>query len=182
MKRTSAKNFSLLLKKISREIESLSDLELQELADSPDPLIFWRPTGVHNEKASSKPSEVDTAFIIQALKDMRVRDEGAKYLADVASTKNQLSTVAKALDLPVGKRNSHEEIAAKIIEATIGFRIRSAAIRGGYDEVKQERPPVPSEPYESTAEKQDEADGEANDEKQKDADIPTKSEKQGRIE
>lgn len=167
MKRTNAKILSLLLRKFSKEIESLSDMELQELADSPDPLILRGRPIVHDDKASLRDATIDAGAVIQALKDMKVREEGAKYLTGVAPTKSQLSTVAKRLDLPIGKRNSLEEIAAKIIEATIGYRIRSAAIRGAHDDVKQEHPSEHVESREATGEKTSGTADTANDEQVK---------------
>lgn len=163
MKRTNAKILSLLLKKFTKEIESLSDVELEELADSPDPLIRRTRPRVQGDKVSLKDEKFDASAVIRALKDMKVREEGATYLANVAPTKGQLTIIARGLDLPVNKRNSQEEIAAKIIEATIGYRIRSAAIRGGHDDVKQERPSEPVESREEAEEKQGEATGKSDD-------------------
>lgn len=170
MKRTNAKILALLLRKFTKEIESLSDAELEDLADSQDPLISKTRPGVKSDKAPSKEEKIDASLIIQALKEFKSRDEGSNYLTSAAPTKGQLANIAKGLDLPVGKRNSLEEIAAKIIEATIGYRIRSAAIRGAHDEVKQEQAPGPTESREPTDEKKGEASGTASEEKSKSED------------
>lgn len=155
MKRANAKILALLLRKFTKEIESLSDAELEDLADSQDPLINKVRPGVRNDKAQTKEEKIDASTIIRALKEFKNRDEGAKYLIGVTPTKGQLTIIAKGLDLPVGKRNSQEEIAAKIIEATIGYRIRSAAIRGAHDEGKQNHSAAPVESNEPNGDKED---------------------------
>ena len=68
--------------------------------------------------------------IRHALELSNSREEGAALLKEKCSTKEELTRLAKYLDLPVQKLDKIDQISERIIEATIGFRIRSAAIQG----------------------------------------------------
>ncbi|WP_143136082.1 hypothetical protein [Burkholderia ubonensis] len=139
MKKTNAKILASLLRRIARELEGLSDADLQELDESVAPLLSRSGGGGKGrlEKSNAK-LDFDVGELLGKLRALTSRDEGVSLLNQVAPTKDRLMMFAKALDLPVGKRNSNEEIIFKVVEATIGFRIRSAAIRGESSDNRQE--------------------------------------------
>jgi hypothetical protein len=62
---------------------------------------------------------------------MSSREQGAQHLLSAAPTKTALQEVARYLDLPVRKSETIAELRERIVEATIGYRLRSRAIRGG---------------------------------------------------
>ncbi|WP_334066250.1 hypothetical protein [Burkholderia cepacia] len=133
MKKTNAKILASLLRRFARELEALSDDELEELDESRGPLLAPRSGGARRRSDDANTvarSAIDG--IIGRLRMLKARDEGVALLKQMAPTKEKLTVVAKALDLPVGKKNSNDEIAEKIVETTIGYRIRSAAIRGAF--------------------------------------------------
>lgn len=137
MNKTNAKVFASLLRKIAREIESLSDTELQNMEESIGPLFSQRSRSGGNKKRVKEggvDTQLDVNDVVEKMRSLKGRDEGVALLWAAAPTKAKLTLVAKALDVPVLKQNTAEEIVAKIVETTIGFRIRSAAIRGGHGE------------------------------------------------
>lgn len=135
MKKSTAKIFATLLRRIARELEGLSDAELHDLSESAAPLLASRKNA-HRAQVGKAGEDKDFDFrvaeILDMLRDMSSREEGLSLVKRAAPTKGKLTALSKALDLPVGKRNLAEDIAEKIVESTIGFRIRSAAIRGGH--------------------------------------------------
>jgi len=139
MKKTNARIFASLLRRIAREIEAFSDTELQDMEESTGPLLSQRGSGSGSgSKKRVEEAGVDKQFdvndVVEKMRSLKGRDEGVALLREAAPTKAKLMLVAKALDVPVLKQNTAEEIVAKIVETTIGFRIRSAAIRGGHGE------------------------------------------------
>jgi hypothetical protein len=135
MKKTNARIFASLLRRIAREIEAFSDTELQDMEESTGPLLSQRGSG--NRKRVEEAwgdKQLDVNDVVEKMRSLKGRDEGVALLREAAPTKSKLILVAKALDVPVLKQNTAEEIVAKIVETTIGFRIRSAAIRGGHGE------------------------------------------------
>jgi len=140
MKKTNAKIFASLLRRIARELEVLSDSELQSLEESPTPLLTHVIRGDTKKSGAAEMAvkEFDIAHTIEQLRVLSSREEGVSLLKKVASTKVALTILARALDLPVGKKTPIEELVEKVVESTIGFRIRSAAIRGANTENAQD--------------------------------------------
>jgi len=71
--------------------------------------------------------------IIEKLYSFNSRIEGERFLNSTCTNKNAFERVAKKLDLPFQKKDSIEKLVTKIIERTIGFRLRSQAIQGTYE-------------------------------------------------
>ena len=70
-----------------------------------------------------------TKLAITSLELCRSRTEAARIL-DAWPTKRELESLARQLDLPVRSRDTIALLQEKIIEGTIGFRLRSKAVRG----------------------------------------------------
>lgn len=68
--------------------------------------------------------------IIDELNKFSSRDEGLAFLISKCFTRIDYETVAQRLDIPFQKKDAIERIKEKIIEGTIGFRLRSQAIQG----------------------------------------------------
>ena len=71
-------------------------------------------------------SDIDT--VINTLLAINSRQEGETYLVSKCKSKTDLVEVAKKLDLPY--RTNITVLKERIIEGTIGFRLRSDAIQG----------------------------------------------------
>lgn len=66
----------------------------------------------------------------ERLYEMTSREEGMILLEQECPTRDNLASLAKLIDLPVSKRDTRDHLKAKVIDTTIGFRLRSQAIRG----------------------------------------------------
>ncbi|MGE0635175.1 MAG: hypothetical protein AB7G44_08555 [Bacteroidia bacterium] len=80
------------------------------------------------DKQSKHPINVEE--IIAKLYTMQNRNEGENYLKKQCSNKLDYENIARKLDVPFQKKDKIEKIQNKIIERTIGFRLRSEAIQG----------------------------------------------------
>lgn len=84
-------------------------------------------------KDHAKSLSGETLRVARHLESLDTREAGHAYLETVAATKADLLAIARHLDLPAQKRDSRARLQEKVVEATIGFRIRSAAIQGATD-------------------------------------------------
>ncbi|MDG4767728.1 hypothetical protein O7632_27070 [Solwaraspora sp. WMMD406] len=74
-------------------------------------------------------SSIDIDGIRSTLVAMDSRDDGLLYLRQLKLSRNALQALSEAMDLPVRKSDKIEDLMGNLIEATIGFRLRSNAIR-----------------------------------------------------
>lgn len=74
--------------------------------------------------------ELTLKSIIDKLNQFKTREEGLTYLISKCSSKNDFETIAKKMDIPFQKKDSIAKLKDKIIESSIGYKIRSQAIQG----------------------------------------------------
>jgi len=120
------------LEEIIRLIEETNDSQLEALVSGRARIEFnICPVDKENDgnKKDVPPSDLEKKAS-ETLQAFNSRDEGIRYLDAMCTTKNDLIKIARYLDLPVQKKETIKQIRDKIIEATIGFRVRSAAIQG----------------------------------------------------
>ena len=121
-----------VMRRLISELEILAEDDLAALVDLKGSILFTRasslrvPTSVKRLELSGDQIE---AFR-NRLNSLPTREAGEKMLNAEALGRSQLIQIAKAIDIPVDKRHTRQEIIEKITTATIGFRTRSAAIRG----------------------------------------------------
>lgn len=128
---SNAKILARLLRHLAREVESLSDEELAALAEMKLPLLGTIETGLAKGAQPEVPeSALEVDAVVSRLKSLTTRADGEQFITRELRNRNDLLRVARALDIPVTKRHTVAQIEEKIVEATIGFRTRSAAIRG----------------------------------------------------
>jgi len=68
--------------------------------------------------------------IIHTLQSLESREEGIHLLQSANLTKKELEATARLMDLPVIREDDSERLRQKMIEASIGARLNSRAIRG----------------------------------------------------
>ena len=67
--------------------------------------------------------------ICNTLEKLVTREEGAELLKEACKSKEDLNRISKHLDLSI-RTNTTEQLVERIIENTIGYQLRSAAIQG----------------------------------------------------
>lgn len=107
----------------------MSDEELARLND-PAAEIEIRVTRRRPKEEITAKAPLDLAETVAKLTGAASRSEAAKFLDENFWTKKALEQVARHLDVVVSKQDKAETLRDKIIEATVGARLRSEAIQG----------------------------------------------------
>lgn len=84
-------------------------------------------------KRQEKVASLDAAQlpeIVSRLRSMANRTDGERLLRDIAPSKSALEMLARHLDVAARREDRIDDLMHRIIEATIGFRLSSAAVRG----------------------------------------------------
>lgn len=118
-----------ILSDLTREITSLSDEELKKVSDG-EYLISLAVKPRARSTRSEDISETDKQNIVSDLGQAETREDGIQVLEDALKNRKELESLAKFLDVSVLKQDKVEYIREKIVEATIGARLRSQAIQG----------------------------------------------------
>ncbi len=80
------------------------------------------------ESATQLPP--DLPKLAESLQSLKSRDEGLYVLSSASLTRKELEGLGRLLGTPILKTDNMERLAEKIIEASIGSRLTSEAIRG----------------------------------------------------
>jgi len=122
---------AVILRDLARQIESIDDAELAQIMSGAAKLKL-HVVGRRKQRPAkhSRVADEELLDLGATLRTAGTRDEGNKLLDERITSKDDMARLAKQLDIPVHKGESAEQIRNRIIESTIGFRLRSAAIQG----------------------------------------------------
>lgn len=85
----------------------------------------------HQKKTAKRPRvEPDYDLLKKRLMSVHSLLEGEGILAELSLTRGDLETLSRQLELPVTRTDRVEQLRQGILDATIGYRLRSQAIRG----------------------------------------------------
>ena len=121
-----------LLREIAKQIQAIDEVSFSELVSGKARLEVVVRRGVRGmrQKSRQRLSDVELAQIGERLRSSNSREEGESLLRDTVTSKDEMARLARKLDLPVQKSDSADQLKARLIESTIGFRLRSAAVQG----------------------------------------------------
>ena len=80
--------------------------------------------------------------IRSALGAMDTREEGFRYLEELELSRDALRRLALAIDLPTSRADNMERMRNRIVEGLIGYRLRSKAIRGQGQLLREDTEPT----------------------------------------
>ena len=75
-------------------------------------------------------TDVEMEALRRELEGLESREAGTALLEQRCPTREHLKWLTRSCDLPVRKDESRERMIENIVEATIGYRLRSKAIQG----------------------------------------------------
>lgn len=111
-------------------LKNLSIDELNSLSKREKEIIFEIKNKQNIQKnIESLLSELEVNDIIMKLNSMNERLEGENYLKSLKLSRQNLENLLKKLDTPYQKKDSISKLYDKIIESTIGYKLRSQAIQ-----------------------------------------------------
>lgn len=118
------------LRRLAAAVERMSDDELARL-NEPGTEIEIKVLRRRAKDELPSEARLDLVDIIAKLTAFPSRAEASRFLESGFETKKVLEQIARHLDVPVLKQDKTETLRDKIIEATVGARLRSEAIQGG---------------------------------------------------
>lgn len=121
-----------LLRDLAKQVQALDDQEFENILAGIAHIELRIISQGQNKGRLKKVrlTESQMLEIRNALEKMKTREEGAKLLKEKCKIKEDLISLSRYIDLPVQKSDKVEQLSERIIEATIGYRARSAAIQG----------------------------------------------------
>ena len=124
--------FTNLLQQFTKFIDCLSEDDIQDIANGKkhftiDTTVKKDKSLVKKEANIDKIASASLMNLEEKLPKTHSRNEAEELLKDFKKT--DLQKLAKALDIPIQSRDNISKIKEKIIESTIGFKLRSQAIQ-----------------------------------------------------
>lgn len=121
-----------ILRRLAKIVEGMDPSEIQE---------FLHSLEVQNPSAKSRDTErrpksgksqlhVGTNEILSRLQTAPDRETGASLLRELSLTKRDLLDLARSRSVHITKEDSLRRIEEKLVEAIIGSKLNSQAIRG----------------------------------------------------
>lgn len=118
-----------ILRRVALFLKGLTEEEAEDLANGRVRLeLVGRPSRRHISKDSSAEA-LDIEALCKELAVKATREEGMTLLDSLNLTRESLRRVAAAVDAPTPKTDTVQRLKERIVEATIGYRLRSKAIR-----------------------------------------------------
>lgn len=118
------------LRRLAVALEKMSDEELARFSE-PGTEIEIKVLRRRIRDDVAPNALVDMTETVAKLTASASRSEASKLLEDSFATKKALEQIARHLDVVVSKQDKAETLRDRIIEATVGARLRSEAIQGG---------------------------------------------------
>lgn len=122
------------LRAIAKTIASLSDEELTALAQGRATLKLERSaySSRQVEMALEKrdAQKFNYSKLRDELREVESTEMGFNIISEAQLSRSELEQTARSLDLPVMKQDSTRRLEEKIVEALIGSRLNSRAVRG----------------------------------------------------
>lgn len=118
-----------LLRDLARQIQAMEDSEIENVLAGQYRLEI-RPPVTKRQQTRIRRSDEEITRLQDALRTTNSRQQARQLIDELLHTKAELQRFAKALDIPAPKGASSEQIKDRLVEGTVGYRLRSAAIRG----------------------------------------------------
>lgn len=118
------------LRRLAAALERMSDEDIARL-NEPGTEIEIKVLRRRSRDELAPEVRLDLTDIVAKLTGAASRSDASKFLDNSFGTKKALEQIARHLDVVVSKQDKVETLRDKIIEATVGARLRSEAIQGG---------------------------------------------------
>ena len=126
---TVKQDLSFAFRRLMLVFEQLDDNDVAKLVDD-----AYEVEIKFNRRRSRQDNltteELDLPKLITQLTNLPSRVDAQKFLEASFGTRKSLEQIAKTIDVPIIRQDKVETLRDKIIEATVGARIRSQAIQG----------------------------------------------------
>ena len=119
-----------LLRDFANQIQKMDDSEIESVLAG-ELRLEIRPPQKKSKKQPTRNRYLADEFekLQDALQNTDTREHARELIDSFLHTKEELTRFARVLDIPVPKSISSEQIKDRLVEGTVGYRLRSAAIR-----------------------------------------------------
>lgn len=124
---------NIIYEKVADYVEALSIDDLKKLADDQyniEVRAIKKRSRIDQNDENLNFSIADT---IAKLNNFPTREAAHEFLMNHHAKRKSLAAISKSLDIPVTKKDTIEILVFKIVDFTIGSRLRSDAIQGKTD-------------------------------------------------
>lgn len=117
-------------KLLSAFLENLSDDDVAGLVRGDLRITIAKSKPRRRARKSERPDPESLRPVLEFLNSAETREAGFEKLNETMPTKAHLEALARLVDLPIQRSDTVEDLQRNIVEATIGYRLRSKAIQG----------------------------------------------------
>ena len=127
--RTPKQQFISLLQAILRDVKGLDDASFESFLAGDLKVGVVPRVGARPAESTATCSEEQVARLKESLEKVTAREQARDLIGSALRTKREMSYFARSLDIPIPNRASSAEVMNRLVEGTVGYRLRSAAIR-----------------------------------------------------
>ena len=120
------KDIVKIIQMLQRELQNINNDEFELLLKGEAKIEISVKTKL---KKKFVKSNVDFELLENELRQIDNREKGLEILESKLKTKEELESFARKIDVPVLKSDKIELLRKRIIESTIGYRLRSNSIQ-----------------------------------------------------
>ena len=132
MRATEKDVVATVLRKVADAIKGLDSEEWHAVVDGDFKVEIAVQRG-REERAGERTDSIaseELVEIVRALNEATTREAGLAVLEKRCPSKENLVQLSRHLDIPVQRRDASDKMRKRIVETTIGFRLRSRAVQG----------------------------------------------------
>ena len=119
-----------LLRDLASQIQKMDDSEIESVLAGESRLEIRPPQKkAKRQRTRNRYLDEESEKLQGALQNTDTREHARELIDSFLHTKEELTRFARVLDIPVPRSISSEQIKDRLVEGTVGYRLRSAAIR-----------------------------------------------------
>lgn len=127
---TQKNNISAALHRILTAVAELSEEDIDKLLDDGYTIKIKVVRVRSKEEPAASQADIDIPAVIVKLTEFTSREAAQNFLDENFGGRKLLEPIARKLDIPIMSQDKVDVLRDKIIEATVGARMRSQAIQG----------------------------------------------------
>lgn len=120
-------------RRLARFLENLTERDVADIVSGSASfeIVRYKESKIKKRKGETKiPSQTELYQVLDYLHGAADRETGFAKLDEKIQTKAALEALARLADLPVKRHDTVDVLRQNIIEATIGYKLRSTAVQG----------------------------------------------------
>jgi hypothetical protein len=127
---------AILLRQVAKAVEALTEEEKTSLLAGEASLRIAVESKTRHRRTPQSNEEMDVEALRERLESCRSRTDAHRIIEDMSLSKVALRQISKSFELHFTKDDTTDRLVERIVEATVGFRLRSQAIQGKAETTK----------------------------------------------